>query len=294
MKEFGLYTIKQSYIDKFSLVDPGIADLKGTKRPFVCVKDRNGRNWLVPLASINPNDASYAAKMAKYRDFLRLDKQQAEKDNNPLMRAIHVVEDLTGLHAKGYYSVIEYYNAIPVKHKYCKKYRDSRRQQIIVSDRSRQRTIKKVLKLNLAERSQGRYVGFIKNKISNGYSNFETYSKRCIEIRSELYKDHTKRLRKDAERKEAARQRTEEKQRKKELRQTARQQTSGTSAQPMSREQQISALISVCRQRIASEIERDQTRERQAEQAKQARQAEQAKQAGQARKNANKGNVKGR
>ena len=215
MKEFGLYTIKQSYIDKFSLVDPGIADLKGTKRPFVCVKDRNGRNWLVPLASINPNDASYAAKMAKYRDFLRLDKQQAEKDNNPLMRAIHVVEDLTGLHAKGYYSVIEYYNAIPVKHKYCKKYRDSRRQQIIVSDKARQRTIKKVLKLNLAERSQGRYVGFIKNKISNGYSNFETYSKQCIEIRSELYKDHTKRLRQDAERKEVARQRAEEKQRKK-------------------------------------------------------------------------------
>ena len=273
MKEFGLYTIKQSYIDKFSLVDPGIADLKGTKRPFVCVKDRNGRNWLVPLASINPNDASYAAKMAKYRDFLRLDKQQAEKDNNPLMRAIHVVEDLTGLHAKGYYSVIEYYNAIPVKHKYCKKYRDSRRQQIIVSDKARQRTIKKVLKLNLAERSQGRYVGFIKNKISNGYSNFETYSKQCIEIRSELYKDHTKRLRKDAERKEAARQRTEEKQRKKELRQMVRRQTAISEAAPMSREQQIAALISVCKQRITSEIDRDQTRERQAEQARQVGQA---------------------
>ena len=273
MKEFGLYTIKQSYIDKFSLVDPGIADLKGTKRPFVCVKDRNGRNWLVPLASINPNDASYAAKMAKYRDFLRLDKQQAEKDNNPLMRAIHVVEDLTGLHAKGYYSVIEYYNAIPVKHKYCKKYRDSRRQQIIVSDRARQRTIKKVLKLNLAERNQGRYVGFIKNKISNGYSNFETYSKQCIEIRSELYKDHTKRLRQDAERKEVARQRAEEKQRKKELRQTVRQQTAISEAAPMSREQQIAALISVCKQRITSEIDRDQTRERQAEQARQVGQA---------------------
>ena len=273
MKEFGLYTIKQSYIDKFSLVDPGIADLKGTKRPFVCVKDRNGRNWLVPLASINPNDASYAAKMAKYRDFLRLDKQQAEKDNNPLMRAIHVVEDLTGLHAKGYYSVIEYYNAIPVKHKYCKKYRDSRRQQIIVSDKARQRTIKKVLKLNLAERSQGRYVGFIKNKISNGYSNFETYSKQCIEIRSELYKDHTKRLRQDAERKEVARQRAEEKQRKKELRQMVRRQTAISEAAPMSREQQIAALISVCKQRITSEIDRDQTRERQAEQARQVGQA---------------------
>ena len=95
----------------------------------------------------------------------------------------------------------------------------------------------------------------------------------CMGLRRALYKDYLKQRKAQRQKRDQAQQRAEEKQRKKELRQTARQQTAISEAAPMSREQQIAALISVCKQRITSEINRDQTRERQAEQARQVGQA---------------------
>ena len=279
MKEFGLYTIKQSYIDKVSRIDPNIVDMKGTKRPFICIKDNEQKNWLIPVASIDPGkEQEYKKKVSKYKNFLSLDKKQAIDDSNPMLRAIHIVGDITKLRKdENFRSVIEYYNIIPVKHKYCKKYKNYNHNHIVLSDPKLCKMVKKVFRLNLSERQKGNFVGFIKHKIALGEKDYKDYPIRSIEIREVLYKEHTKRLRKDAERKEVARQRTEEKQRKKELRQAARQQTAILSAQSMNREQQIAELISVCRQRIANEINRDQARERQAEQARQAQQVEQAK-----------------
>lgn len=293
MKEFGLYTIKQNYIDKVSRIDPRIVDMKGTKRPFICIKDKEQRNWLIPVASIDPrNQREYENKVSKYKNFLSLDKIQAINDNNPMLRAIHVLRDITKLKKEeNFRSVIEYYNIIPVKHKYCKKYKDYSHKHIVLSDPKLCKMVKKVFRFNLSERQNGNFVGFIKHKIVLGEKKFKDYPIRSLEIQECLYKEHTKRLKKDAERKEAARQRTEEKQRKKELRQTVRQKTAVSSVQPMNREQQIAALISVCRQRIANEINRDQARERQAEQARQAQPAGQVKPIG---ANMPKGRAKGK
>lgn len=273
MKEFGFYTVNQSYINKMLLVDPSIAGLKGSIRPSICVKDNNGRNWLIPIASLDPNDPNYPKKLSKYKDFLTIDKQQAKDDNNELLRAINIFNDLTGLKTDSRFrSIVEYYNAIPVKHKYCKKYRDRNHSHIVLADPKLRIRIKKSFRLNLGERIKGKQVGFIKYKINHNNTFFETYPKKCIEIQSELYKEHTERLKKNIERKTIGRQRAEEKQEKKELRQTVRQQAVASNAQPMSREQQIKALISVCKQRIASEIERDQTRAIQAQQVEQVQQ----------------------
>lgn len=269
MKEFGLYTVKQSYIDKVSAVDSSIAGLKGTARPFICVKDRNGRNWLIPVASLDPNAPNYSKKREKYEDFIYLDRKQAHEDGNQLLRSIHIFRDVTGLHTDNEYkNVLEYYNIIPVKHKYCKKYRDYKRNHIIL-DPQLQPTVKKTFRLNLAARRQGRYVGFVKYKINHGYKNFENYPKKCLEIREALYAAHNARLANIVEKRQRSRERAEQDQHKKEIRAAVRQMTS------VSREQQVAALISICKQRITNEIDKDQAQEQ--------RQAEQARQVGQAK-----------
>lgn len=221
MKEFGLYTIKQKYIDEFSKIDESLKFLK-SNRPFICIKvTAERRNWLIPVASINPDSSDYITKANKYRTFAELDKQQAKQDGNTNARAIHIVRDLTELQKNpDFLSVIEYYNALPVKHKYCKKYRDDKRNHIIISDPKLRKEIKKSLIVNIKAMKKGEQVGFIKAQINEGYINFKNYPKKSIAIGEALYKDHIALKKAEREKRERVEQQRAEAARKRELRNT--------------------------------------------------------------------------
>lgn len=203
MKEFGLYVVKPNYISQFSSVDNSLQGLKGGARPFICVKiSLDKQNWVIPIASLNPDAPDYKKKLAKYSDFYRLDKKQSQKDNRPYARAITFFSDLTGLQTNPkFQSVVEYYNALPIKHKYCKKYRDKTGKHIVITDEQTKTIIKKVFKENIAAKLKGEEVGFIKAKIEEGRTDFANYPKKSLEIREELYKDHIA-LKKPKEKKE--------------------------------------------------------------------------------------------
>lgn len=219
MKEFGFYTVKKNYIDKFLAVEPNLGDLKSEYRPFLCIKISVAQqNWLIPIASINPAAPNYFNKVDKYRNFADLDKEQARKDGNQFARAINIFRDLTGLQDNPkFMSVVEYYNAIPVKHKYCKKYRDRTRKHICIEDTKLREVIKKTLVVNIKAKLRGEEVGFIKAKIAEGQTNFVNYSKKSLEIREELYKEHFALLKAEQKRKQLSEQRIAEAARKKEL-----------------------------------------------------------------------------
>lgn len=223
MKEFGLYTIKQKYIDEFSKIDDGLLSLKNN-RPFICIKvTEEKRNWLVPVASIDPSKSDYQSKNNKYKDFVAADKKQAGIDKNMYARAIHIVKDITGLHSDpNFLSVIEYFNVIPIKHKYCKKYRDDKKQHIVVTDRKLKEAIKKATIVNIKAAKREKFIGFLKAKINEGFINFKNYPKKCMEIGKALYKDHIALLKAEKEEKERAERQKAEAARKRELKDTVK------------------------------------------------------------------------
>mgnify|MGYP002533021332 CR=1 FL=1 len=245
-----------------------LAEMKGGTRPFVCVKVR-GHNWLVPLSSLNPRQSDFDRRLNKQIDYNTDDTKNAPK-------AMDLFGDILHTEITGYRSVAQYYIAIPVKHKYARKYRDKEGKHVAV-DVSVGKKMRGRLLNYLAAVKEGKLTGFIGKYVREGRSLYEGYPIDCMRLQKALYKNYLKQRKAQRQKRDQAQQRAEEKQRKKELRQTVRQQTAVSSTQPMNREQQIAALISVCRQRIANEVNRDQARERQAEQARQAQQAEQAK-----------------
>ncbi len=224
MKEFGLYVLKPNYITQFSTIDNSLQGLKSGARPFVCIKvSASGQNWLVPFASLNPAAPDYNKKMAKYSAFYKLDRAQANKDNRPYARAIMIFKDLTGLQSDpNFQSVVQYYNALPVKHKYCKKYRDKSGQHIVITDPRIRIAIKKTLCENISAKKKGEEVGFIKAKIAAGALDFANYSKKSIQIREELYKEHFALQRAEKKKKERASQRSAETARKRALKDAAK------------------------------------------------------------------------
>lgn len=224
MKEFGLYKIKSNYLARFGLIDESLSGLKGRARPFICVKVTvEKQNWLIPIASINPSAPDYEKKVNKYSSLLQVDKMQSVKDNNRYARAIGMFKDLTGLQKDdNFRSVVEFYNALPIKHKYCIKYRDKQGNHIVINNRETQILIKKALIENLKAKIRGNEVGFIKAKIEEGKTYFANYPKKSFEIWGELYKEH---ITLQAAEKERARRSEEQKQlaaHRKELKNQAR------------------------------------------------------------------------
>ena len=256
--------------------------MKASTRPFVCVK-LYGQNWLIPLSSINPRGKKYQEKLHKQKQF-----DYADNLNKP--KAMDFCGDILQTEIKGFQSVAQYYSAIPVKHKYVRKYRNKSQDHLIVDE-----GIGKKLRSHLAKYlrtvKEHKLTGFIGKYASEGHKRIASYPIDCMGLYRALYKDYLKQRKVQRQKRDQAQQRAEEKQRKKELRQTVRQQTAVSSTQPMNREQQIAALISVCGQRIANEINRDQARARQAEQARQAQPAGQVKPIG---ANMPKGRAKGK
>lgn len=224
MKEFGLYKIKPSYLQRFGAIDASLSQIKGSFRPFICVKlSISGENWLVPIASINPADQDYVKKVNKYTDLLRIDKMQAAKDKNCHARAIDIFKDLTGLQTDpNFRSIVEYYSALPVKHKYCLKYRDKSGKHIVINDPITQIRIKRAVIENIKAKKQGKEVGFIKAKLEEGKTYFTNYQKKSLQIREELYKEHFALRKQEQERKARANQRSAEDARRRTLRDAAK------------------------------------------------------------------------
>ena len=266
MKEFGVYTLSREYLREYIPVVNKLAEIKGDTRPFVCVKLR-GHNWLVPLSSLNPHQSYFNLRLNKQIDYNTDDTKNAPK-------AMDLFGDILHTEITGYRSVAQYYIAIPIKHKYARKYRDKEGKHIAVDMSVGQKMRGRLLNY-LATVREGKLTGFIGKYVREGRTIYEGYPIDCMRLQKALYKNYLNQRKVQRQKRDQAQQRTEEKQRKKQLRQMSRQQTSGTSALLMSREQQIAALLSICKQRITNEIDRGQSQEQ--------RQAEQARQVGQVR-----------
>ena len=202
MKEFGIYKLRQTYLDDFVKIDKSLSDLKIKERPFVCIKVKNNDsfvNWMIPLASINPKADNYNNKSSKYKSYQFLEKTEK-------IKAIHIVGDILGTSSdSNFKSVIEYYNALPVKSKYCSKYtKKSDDSHIVVNDMSLCKRIKKNFNMVLDKKKQKKEVGFIKIKIEKGEKQYRDYGKKSIEISKELYKKHFDLIKQNAQRKAQA------------------------------------------------------------------------------------------
>lgn len=252
MKEFGVYTLSREYLREYIPVVNKLAEIKGDTRPFVCVKLR-GHNWLVPLSSLNPHQSYFNLRLNKQIDYNTDDTKNAPK-------AMDLFGDILHTEITGYRSVAQYYIAIPIKHKYARKYRDKEGKHIAVDMSVGQKMRGRLLNY-LATVREGKLTGFIGKYVREGRTIYEGYPIDCMRLQKALYKNYLNQRKVQRQKRDQAQQRTEEKQRKKQLRQMSRQQTSGTSALLMSREQQIAALLSICKQRITNEIDREQSQE---------------------------------
>jgi hypothetical protein len=210
MKEFGLYTVKQSYIDEFSHIYKNLSEYKGTLRPFICVK-LNGHNWLIPVTSLNPQANNYSARLKKYIDFYALEK------DSPI-KTFHFFRSITRLRTHpDYRDVVLFYGAIPVKHEHCNKYRD-RSDSHIVLEKQHQSLVKGSLIKYLKASYKDNYIGFIGVRVREGRSNFATYPADWRALRAALYEKHNRIIKANEEKKRNAEAFARERARKRALR----------------------------------------------------------------------------
>ena len=165
-------------------VENQLAALKLSARPFVCVKLKEGdgqlKNWLIPLSSINPDAPNYLDRIRKHNAFNAMDKRNK-------VYAMDIFDDLLKTGINGFKEVAWYYNALPVKEKYCIPYIDKANQQIFV-DKSIGTKMRQRLKDYLQERQRSPYVGFIKSLIEQGKENFKNYPLDQFGLRKALYR----------------------------------------------------------------------------------------------------------
>lgn len=181
MKEFGLYTVQVNYRTKFIGVSKKLADLKLTKRPCVCVKIGD-KNWLVPLSSIDPKDPDYNKRLHKQKDY-------NYHDNKNPPKSMEIFDDIAKTGTKGYKSVAQYFLAIPLKHKYCKKYRDINRTHIVL-DNTVGNKIATQLRAYLKTVGEKRLTGFIKYFVEKGRLEYKNYPINCQDLLKALYKEN--------------------------------------------------------------------------------------------------------
>ena len=182
MKEFGIYTAKDKYIDDFQdIANKSFDDkhLKIINRPSVCIK-LGGQNWLVPLSSIDPRKENYEKRYETQHKY-----NEHDKENPPF--AMDIWDDLAKTGVVGYESVVQYFNAIPIKHKYSKKYRQKKIGHVVV-DKSIGNTIKRRLIRYLKVTAQNRLTGFIKHYTEKKGKN-KYYPINCFTLQRALYKD---------------------------------------------------------------------------------------------------------
>jgi|GEM_PF-3074774 len=198
MKEFYIYTLKQSYIDKYGKIEPELFNSKGTVRPFICVKDTGGHNWLIPVTSLDPNKPNYEHKS-------KIIAIQSKSEANLDVKVLARLPDILGKSKSGFESVLTYYKTIPVKHKNIQPYFNTKGQHAKAQlDAKTLKVIKTNFNKYMANYFKGKPSGFLigycagKNpeQVKKILSNYYYKSK---EIRRELYNIHLARIKKKKE-----------------------------------------------------------------------------------------------
>lgn len=179
MREFGVYRVSIEFVQKYQGVVNKLNELKIPRRPFVCVK-LNDQNWLIPLSSINPQNSNYVNQFKKQRDYNYWDNQNPPK-------AMEIFDDILGTNIKGYKSVAQYYNAIPIKHKYCKKFLKHDGTHLVV-DKQIGNRLKGQLINYIKSTKDKQLTGFIKYFVEKGKQIYRMYPIDIHALRGELYK----------------------------------------------------------------------------------------------------------
>ena len=138
----------------------------------------------MPLSSLDPRNKNYKRRLRRYNTLNILDKRNPPK-------AIDVFKDLLKKGIKNYKDVALYYDAIPVKTKYCRPYRNITGAQVVISDNNIRNTLKNNLESYLEITRNGELTGFIKHKVEVSkelkYLNFPI---NCFDLQDVVYKEH--------------------------------------------------------------------------------------------------------
>jgi hypothetical protein len=223
MKEFYIYKLKKEFIDAFGKFDPKLAHPdfnKNSNRPMLCVKDRGGQNWLIPMTSLDPDKNNYVYKAQETQRYI---VEEKDEDVKALMR----FDDLTGSHSNpNFENALLFYQAIPVKGSYVKPYTTKKGKRVLARlSYDEQQTVKTNFLKYMKRYVNGKASGFLfvrlkenANKDSERQFKVNTFQFNAKAIKYALYYEHCRLLREQKERKARAEERAQIKGHKKELR----------------------------------------------------------------------------
>ena len=269
MKEYGVYAVKREYRDKFLATANKLAEMKIPYRPFVCVK-LGGKNWLIPLSSINPESADYRQRFHKQVDYNIVDNQNPPK-------AMEIFSDVLNTKIRGFKNVAQYYNAIPVKHEYCSKYRNKQGEHIVVDERVGKK-MKGQLINYIKALKENKLTGFIGKYVSEGRNTYRSYPMPSLELNKALYSRYIQVLRERKQKAAAKKERQSEREHKEELKRNVRaaardlQQQEPVSRQQLTKEQQVKDVLKTCANKIEEECTSELQKRQEVEMQRQERQ----------------------
>lgn len=199
MLEFGIYTLKQEYINKYSVVDPNIVGY-GVKRPMICIKS-NGHNILLPITSIDPNKTNYEKK--SIRVYMQLKQEKLEP-----VKAMAVLPKFLGATINSNYQSVIYYSwAIPVKHSDVKKYKQNSIHCTLPKKYCQYIRQKALTYIN--EIWNGRYSGFMKVQAAKGID-VAPFQRKIKELKKALYENNIIKIQQQKFKKVSAQKKAEE------------------------------------------------------------------------------------
>ncbi|MCL2370242.1 MAG: hypothetical protein FWC80_03340 [Firmicutes bacterium] len=182
MRKFYLYTIKQSYIDKYGDTEASFKKpaAKVLKRPAICLKDSFGQNWLIPTTSLDQTESNYIDRDRKTSRW-----QQAEAYTR--IKAIMRLPDVTGKKANCE-SVLQFFKATPIKAKDVNKYFYNKVHIGAAYDNKTLKNIEDNFKAYMRVRCRGGQAGFLQQYEAWG-KNINSYKFNSIGLKQEIYKD---------------------------------------------------------------------------------------------------------
>jgi hypothetical protein len=227
LKEFYIYNLRSEYIKDFGALDSKLAHPafnKNSKRPMLCVKDRGGQNWLIPMTSLDPDNSDYAHRVQEIQGRITLEK---DEDVKALMR----FEDITGSHKNpDFESALLFYQAIPVKGNYVSPYASRKEKRVSAHlSYNEQQTVKNNFLRYMRRYTKGKASGFLfvklkenenkdsKNKDGKHQFKVSNFQFNAKAIKYALYYEHCRLLSEHKERAARAEERVQIKGHKKEL-----------------------------------------------------------------------------
>ncbi|MCL2370782.1 MAG: hypothetical protein FWC80_06105 [Firmicutes bacterium] len=131
-------------------------------RPFICVKDPKGRNWLIPVTSLDPDKPNFENKS-------KIIAKQTKSEANLSVKVLARLSDILGRKKGSYESILTFNKAVPVKGKDVQPYFDIQCQHAKARlDEKTCRAIKKNLYGYLANYYKDKPSGFLIGYCANG------------------------------------------------------------------------------------------------------------------------------